>query len=133
MNLDGTEDELIEQWEAAKRTEEAWRKERITLEQEVTRRLAKPEDHQGTAKFGKLSVSYGLSRKVDPKALQDAAKSANIPAARLGVLFRWKPELNALEWAEASEEEKAALSVAIESEPRKPTVSVRKTKKENKE
>lgn len=111
---------LVSIWRDLYRKEREAREQRLQVEQEISDLQGVAEDHEGAVKFGELTVAYSLRKRIDPDRLQEAAKNHGIPTDRLGELFRWKPEINAQAWKQASKAERNALSSAITSIPAKP-------------
>lgn len=123
-----TDEELVKRWRHLKQQEEDYRKMRLETEEALVGRLDKSPDFSGTEKVHGLGVSYRLAKKVSAEDLLAAAESASISPERVSELFRTKYEINAKAWAEASDEEQAALSAAITTKPAKPSFTVLKDK-----
>ena len=70
-----------------------------------------------------VKTTQRLNRKIDSDKLQELATEAGIEDY-LGVLFRWKPELNAKEWRAADAAITSPLLPAITTTPGRPSYQI---------
>lgn len=119
-------------WLKAKENEAAANAERLQIEQQIVAML--PGEIEGTASREvsdyRVSVRYGVTRKVDTTRLQ--AMWDTLPA-KAQEAFRWKadlvlPKLRALQ--EYMPTEYARLAAAIETKPAKPSISIELVERE---
>lgn len=113
----------------AKRAEDAAIAHRREIDAAIAAKLPLPadKDGEGTAsqKFDdglKLSIVYGLTRKVSDEASLKAAWEA-LPAAVQGA-FRWKPEVDVKALKALSAEDRLAAAKFIEAKPSTPSVKL---------
>jgi hypothetical protein len=119
--------DIIAAWLEAKQFETQAVARRREIEDQLSQ-LLKLDPHAEGSKTHKLDcfivkTTQRLNRKIDADKLQELATDAGV-ADYLGVLFRWKPELNAKEWRAASETITAPLMPAITTTPGRPSYSI---------
>ena len=121
---------LYQRWLDAKKLETAAVKDRRELEDLMVKEFAIPKDLDGTTNKEiegyKVKIEGRINTKIDADKLQMLAAEAGI-SEHLSSLFRWRPELNTVQWKSCSEEIKQVLSGAITSTPGRPTFSISKT------
>lgn len=118
-----TLDDFCQDWRDAKRREETARAERLEAELHIAAML--PSDIESTAseKTGlyKVSVSYGLTRKVDADMLKAAWPSLK-PEQQDA--FRWKPEVSLTGLRKLEGQLYNEVAGMITATPAKPSVKV---------
>ena len=121
---------LYQRWLDAKKLEAAAVTERRQLEDQMAAEFALPKDLDGTVNHQvdgyKIKMEGRINKKIDADKLQMLAAEAGL-SEHLSSLFRWRPELNTVQWKSCSEEIKQVLSGAITSTPGRPTFSISKT------
>jgi len=121
---------LYQRWLEAKKMEALAVTERRQLEDQMAEAFVLPKDLDGTVKREidgyVIKIEGRINKKIDSDKLQMLAAEAGI-SEHLSSLFRWRPELNTLQWKSCSEEIKQLLSGAITSTPGRPTFSISKT------
>jgi hypothetical protein len=121
---------LYQRWLDAKKMEALAVAERRELEDLMAVQFAVPKDLDGTIKQeldGYIIKMEGrINKKIDADKLQLLAAEAGL-SEHLSALFRWRPELNTVQWKSCSEEIKQVLSGAITSTPGRPTFTILKT------
>lgn len=127
MNAPLTLTQLAAAWQQAKADEHAANARRVEIEQQICAALPAAEAEQTRhvdADGVRITVRYGMTRKVDSDALQ--ALWASLPATAQAA-FRWAaspvlPKLRALQ--ELQPETYRLVAPAIEAKPSKPSVSI---------
>jgi len=121
---------LYQRWLDAKKLEAAAVAERRQLEDQMAEEFGLPKDLDGTVNHQvdgyKIKMEGRINKKIDADKLQMLAAEAGL-SEHLSSLFRWRPELNTVQWKSCSEEIKQVLSGAITSTPGRPTFSISKT------
>jgi hypothetical protein len=121
---------LYQRWLEAKKMEALAVLERRQLEDQMAEAFALPKDLDGTVNHQvdgyKIKMEGRINKKIDADKLQMLAAEAGL-SEHLSALFRWRPELNTVQWKSCSEEIKQVLSGAITSTPGRPTFSISKT------
>jgi hypothetical protein len=121
---------LYQRWLDAKKLEGVAIKERRELEDLMVKEFAIPKDLNSTINHEvagyKVKIEGRINQKIDADKLQLLAAEAGL-SEHLGALFRWRPELNIVQWKSCSEEIKQVLSGAITSTPGRPTFTILKT------
>lgn len=121
---------LYQRWLNAKKIEGVAIKERRELEDLMVKEFAIPKDLDTTinreVEGYKVKVEGRINQKIDADKLQMLAAEAGL-SEHLSALFRWRPELNIVQWKSATEEIRQVLSGAITSTPGRPTFSILKT------
>lgn len=115
---------LLSQINEAREAEREAKSKRIALENELLIRVDHRFTEQGTARYDGFSVRQEHTRKVDRAKLVAVALEHGI-TNQLESLFRFKAEVDSRGWAKASEETKAILSVAIETKPARPVITIK--------
>lgn len=122
---------LHQQWLDAKKRESTAVLERRVIEDAMVKAFSIPSDLNGTEKRDidgfTIKIEGRINKKVDADKLQELAAEAGL-TEHLSSLFRWRPELNKVQWDAAADVIKKALSDAITSTPGRPSFSI--TKKE---
>ena len=118
---------LLNDWMQAKEAERQAIERRRAIEDELTATFSLPEGLEGTEtrKEGAYVVKIvgRLDRKVDSELLQEIAAEHGL-AEHLGVLFRWKPELDMRKWKAADQSITGVLAGAITTKPGRPSYSI---------
>lgn len=126
---------LYEQWLAAKEAERQATEQRRELENQLLSALNLPEAGEGSKTIDdaeyKVRVTYRMNRRIDGDALQEIAAENGL-TEHLGSLFRWKPEINAKAWKDASPEITAPLQDAITTKPGRPSFAIERNETESK-
>jgi len=121
---------LYQRWLEAKKMETLAIAERRDLEDQMAAQFALPKDLDGTIKIEEsgytIRMEGRINKKIDADKLQVLAAEAGL-SEHLSALFRWRPELNTVQWKSCSEEIKKVLSGAITSTSGRPTFSISKT------
>jgi len=121
---------LYQRWLDAKKMEALAVAERRELEDLMAVQFAIPKDLDGTIKQeldGYIIKMEGrINKKIDADKLQLLAAEAGL-SEHLSALFRWRPELNTVQWKSCAEEIRQVLSGAITSTPGRPTFTITKT------
>jgi hypothetical protein len=121
---------LYQRWLDAKKLEAAAVAERRALEDQMVKDFDLPKDLDGTVNHQvdgyKIKMEGRINKKIDADKLQILAAEAGL-SEHLSALFRWRPELNTVQWKSCSEEIKQVLSGAITSTPGRPTFTILKT------
>ena len=108
------------EWLEDKEIETAATARRRETEDKIKALAAIAEDFDSTQTIDAgeytLKISGRIDRKVDSDLLQEVAAEHGM-SNQLPHLFRWKAEINASTWRDASDEIKHALSAAITAKP----------------
>ena len=124
--------ELIQQWIDAKADEKRAQEHRRAIEDELSSFLEFDKSSEKTHTYApegyKVKVAVRLNRRIDGDKLQEIA-SENGLSEHLGTLFRWKPDINAKEWANADESITRPLLDAITTQPGRPSFTITKEEK----
>lgn len=112
------------EWKRFKAAELDAQTQRRAIEDRIAAQVAADSQFVGVKKFNSLTITYQFTKSVDSKSLQELAAAAGI-SDELGVLFRWKPEVDARGWAKASAATKSALSGAITIKPNRPSFAAK--------
>ncbi len=119
--------ELCAQRVAAKAAEDRAVAERRRIDSDIAELLKDPAKTEGTVyqkpEGYKVSVEYGVTRKVDTAALQLAW--TKLPKA-VQDSIKWKAELSTTEFRKLAPEDSLELSRFIESKASTPSVKVEK-------
>lgn len=136
MNATTTEvseiDQLAFDLESAKAHESDAKNARLAIEEKIVALVEKKEEGTVSKKgdYYKLSVTFGVDRKVDPEIARQLADEMD--AEQYARIFRWKPEVSVTELKylrEHNPEGFARVSRAITAKPSKPSVKVEEVKK----
>ena len=133
MIAEATElDVLAHELQGAKDLEAACREARIAIEEKIVALTKKKEE--GTvstkAEFYKVSVTFGVDRKVDAEIARSLADEMD--AERYARVFRWKPEVSVSELKylkDNNPEVFRQVSRALTAKPTKPSVKVEEIKR----
>jgi hypothetical protein len=127
MNLN--DDTLLQDWIAAKNVERGAVEYRRLVEDRLSELTGLKEDFEGTVNLTKdghsIKIIGRMTRKVDADLLQEIAAETGL-TEHLSNLFRWKPEINATAWGNASVEITGQLSKAITTTPGRPSYTIEK-------
>ena len=108
-------------WQMRKDAEEKAKSERREIEDRIVAILNNPPETSGVKKVAKsLKVTYNLRETIDANKLQEVAEAAGLKD-ELGMVFRWKPEINKREWKAADQSIINVFSKAITRKPGRPT------------
>lgn len=126
-----TLESLSAAWLDAKRQEQEANARRVDIEQQIAAKLPPAETEQSVAQLVgdyRVTVKYGVTRKVDTEALQELWQELTPQAQQC---FKWKadvtlPKLRALK--DMLPQVYAKLAPIIETKPSKPSVSIEPTK-----
>ncbi len=125
-------DRLAFELEMAKAKEAAAREARLAVEEKILAAMERKDEGTVSQKtdFYKVSVTFGVDRKVDPEIARQLADEMD--AEQYARIFRWKPEVSVTELKylrEHNPEGFAQVSRAITAKPSKPSVKVEEVKK----
>jgi len=119
---------LYAAWITAKEEEKQATEKRRVIEDTLLAEWGNPVD-EGVKSFDdgdfKVKVTFRNSRTVDAEKMRDIAFEKGLES-HLGVLLRWKAELNKKEWGRSSEEITGPLMEAITTKPSRPSFSIEK-------
>ena len=119
--------DIITAWLEAKQTETEAVNRRRELEDQLSQLLKLDPQAEGSKTHKPdgfvIKITQRLNRKIDADKLHELATEAGV-ADYLGVLFRWKPELNAKEWRAANDAITKPLLPAITTTPGRPSYSI---------
>ena len=136
MNATTTEvseiDQLAFDLEAAKTHELHAKEARLVIEEKIVALTEKKEEGTVSKKgdYYKLSVTFGIDRKVDPEIARSLANEMD--AEQFGRIFLWKPEVSVTELKHLRDNKPEVfglVSKAITSKPSKPSVKVEEIKR----
>lgn len=120
---------LANLWMAAKRAEADSIEKRRKIEDDMRSALDIPDSLDGTTTVKteglEIKIVGRLTKKVDSDLLQEIAAEHGL-TQHLGNLFRWKPEIDAKQWAAADESITAPLLGAITTKPGRASFSITK-------
>lgn len=126
-------EQLAAEWLNAKAAESDAIAVRRGIEDQLIAEVGGAPDAEGTRNLdaGEYAVKVvaRLNRKVDGDALQTIAAENHL-SEHLGILFRWKPEINLRAWQDAAPEITAPLAAAITTTPGRPSFTVTKKEEE---
>lgn len=121
--------ELSQAWLDAKAVEKSAQDQRRHIEDKLLSALGTAENLDGTETHTpdgyRVKVTGRINRKVDSARLQEIARENGI-SDQLGVLFRWKPEINTAVWKATSDNITNVLSEAVTATPGRPSISIEK-------
>lgn len=126
MSTDTPLETLAEQWRAAKADEEAARKQRVQIEENIIHQTGVREEGSITVEAGawKIRITGKLNRKLDPQAWERIRDS--IPEALRPVIYAPQLELAGLRYLENNEPDiYRIVARAIETKPAKPAVEIK--------
>lgn len=110
----------------AKQAEERAISERRKIDKQISDLLADPSKPEGTVSQEpegfKVSVTYGVTRKLDTKALQ--SDWTHLPKA-VQDSIKWKAELATTKFRDLDKDAVLVLSTYMETKPSAPTVEVK--------
>lgn len=119
--------DLCESWINTKNDEARAQERRRAIEDQLFQLLNinSATDGTKTEQIGDLEckVTTRLSRKIDAELAQEIAAEYGLQD-QLGIVFRWKPDLNLTAWKSASEETKSQLIKAITTTASRPSFSI---------
>lgn len=117
--------ELARQRVLAKKAEDDAVAERRKIDKQIADLLLDPNKPEGTVSQApegfKVSVTYGVTRKLDTKKLQ--ADWTNLPKA-VQDSINWKADLSTTKFRDLDKDAVLVLSTYMESKPSAPTVKV---------
>ena len=118
---------MYSQWLQAKDAERAATATRREIEDRLIGDLNLPEHGEGSQTVDgegyRVKVTYRMNRTIDGDALQEIAAENGL-TGHLGSLFRWKPDINAKAWKEASDDITRPLLDAITTKPGRPSFAI---------
>lgn len=121
------DNDLYTQWLTAKLDEKHAQEIRRNLEDKIIAELDIDLQSEGSKTITdggyKVKIATRFTRSVDSDLLQEVAAEHGL-SSHLGTLFRWKPEINAKEWRNASQDITQPLQVAITTKPGRPSFSI---------
>ena len=122
---------LAVMWQKRKDVEAEAQRERREIEDRIVAILNNPPETSGVKKVAKsLKVTYNLRETIDANKLQEVAEAAGLKD-ELGMVFRWKPEINKREWKAADQSIINVFSKAITRKPGRPTFQAVEKDKDN--
>jgi len=117
---------LYSAWIEAKKEERAAQEKRRIIEDNLLDSWGNPVE-EGVKSFDdagyKIKVTFRNTRTVDAEKMRDIAFEKGLES-HLGVLLRWKAELNKKEWDKTSFEITEPLMEAITTKPGRPSFSI---------
>ena len=122
-----TLEQLAADWLLAKETENDAVTDRRAIEDQMASML-KVDHTKDSSKAHQVGdfeckVTTRLSRKIDADMAQEIAAEYGLQD-QLGIVFRWKPDLNLTAWKSASEATKSQLIKAITTTASRPSFSI---------
>ena len=118
---------LFVAWINAKNDEQRAQETRRAIEDKLSEllKIDAAKDGTKTETLGdfECKVTTRLSRKIDADMAQEIAAEYGFQD-QLGIVFRWKPDLNLTAWKAASEETKSQLIKAITTTASRPSFSI---------
>lgn len=109
----------------AKKAEDAAIAARRAIDEQISTLLADPAKTEGTVteklEGVKVSVTYGITRKLDTKALQTAWNTLPEPVQKC---INWKAEVSTTKFRDLEKDAVLVLSTYMESKPSTPSVKV---------
>jgi len=122
-----TKQNLFGAWINAKNDEQRAQETRRAIEDQLAEllKIDVAKDGTKTEAIGEFEckVTTRLSRKIDADMAQEIAAEYGLQD-QLGIVFRWKPDLNLTAWKSASEETKSQLIKAITTTASRPSFSI---------
>jgi len=122
-----TKQDLCDDWINAKNDEHRAQERRREIEDKLATLLKIDAAKDGTKTESindfECKVTTRLSRKIDADMAQEIAAEYGLQD-QLGIVFRWKPDLNLTAWKQASEETRAQLIKAITTTASRPSFSI---------
>ena len=120
---------LYEQWMRAKAKEAEAVSERRAIEDQMAYEMNLDNSKEGSNTQHldgfRVKITQRLNKKIDAEKLQDIAAHEGL-SDQLGILFRWKPEINMKLWNSADKSITRPLSDAITVTPGRPSFSITK-------
>ena len=124
---DGQVEQALERWLELKLIETNAKRERQQCEDYLSAWAGLKQSDEGARTLDlanyKVSITQRMSRKVNGDVLQEIAK-ANGLSDHLSTLFRWKPEIDAKAWKNASAKITEPLLDAITTTPGRPSYKI---------
>ena len=118
---------IYKQWIDAKAAEKQAQEARREIEDLIINEMGISTQSDGNQSFEvgeyKIKTTCRMNRRIDVDALQEIAAENGL-AEHLGKLFRWKPEINAKAWRDASSDITEPLLNAITTKPGRPSFSI---------
>ena len=118
---------LAKNWLISKHDEALAQERRRAIEDQLSEllKIDAAKDGTKTEQIGDLEckVTTRLSRKIDADMAQEIAEEYGLQD-QLGIVFRWKPDLNLTAWKAASESTKTQLIKAITTTASRPSFSI---------
>ena len=122
-----TKQNLFVAWINAKNDEQRAQETRRAIEDKLAEllKIDAAKDGTKTEQIGDLEckVTTRLTRKIDADIAQEIAAEYGLQD-QLGIVFRWKPDLNLTAWKAASEATKTQLIKAITTTASRPSFSI---------
>lgn len=119
--------DLCDDWINAKNDEHRAQERRREIEDQLAKllKINPAKDGTKTESIGEFEckVTTRLSRKIDADLAQEIASEYGLQD-QLGIVFRWKPDLNLTAWKVASEATKTQLIKAITTTASRPSFSI---------
>ncbi len=122
---------LTESWAELKSLEQKYQAERRDVEDRILREIALDPSFEGTKEIGKLTLTARMTRKVDPKKVEQIAKE-NGTESHLSALFRWKADINTTVWKATDSSITEPLRAAITTKPGRPSFKLTPKKDQEK-
>lgn len=120
-------EELAKLWLDAKEREREATEQRRAIEDRMSKMLEIEETFDKTSKVQvgqyEIKVSGRIDRKVDADLVQEISYENNLNEW-MGVLFRWKAELNQRAWDSSPENITNLMSAAIVTKAGRPSYSI---------
>lgn len=121
--------ELTESWQELKSLEQKYQCERRDVEDRILREIALDPSFEGTKEIYDLTITARMTRKVDPKKVDEIAKE-NGTESHLSALFRWTAAINTAVWKATESSITDPLRVAITTKPGRPSFKLTAKKKD---
>jgi hypothetical protein len=119
---------LAHEWQTAKEAERVAVAKRRELEDQMSQALGVDPAREGTESHSlpeglMIKIISRLDRKVDADKAQELAAEHDMGAV-LGVLFRWKPEIDLAAWRKAPADVTAIFAGAVTVKPGRPSFTI---------
>jgi hypothetical protein len=123
--VNGEQLTLINKWLRLKEAEKQATEQRREVEDQLLQFVKTKQDGSATTKFDGITVKVTsrLNRRVDGDLLQDIAAEHGL-TDHLGVLFRWKPDINITAWRSADPSITTPLLDAITTSEGRPSFQI---------
>ena len=123
--MNGEQLTLVNKWLRLKEAEKQATEQRREVEDQLLQFVKVKQDGSATTKLDNVTikVTSRLNRRVDGDLLQDIAAEHGL-TEQLGVLFRWKPDINITAWRSADPSITTPLLDAITTSEGRPSFQI---------